>query len=316
MDPRLFLLNLTLRLTVKRKLRRLQDPLALRAMMERDAARNLRPPEGAHFVQDQLRRPGAPRKVGMIEALWASCGRPDRRKVALHFHGGAYLAGSSRTHKSLGAALSRAAGIRVVLPDYRLAPEHPFPAALEDALAAYRHLLAAGYTPDEIAMGGDSAGGGLAFALSLRLQAEDEPQPACLYGLSPWADLTGQAPSIRRNAAREVMLPAPRMAEVAAIYLAGHDAADPLASPAFGTWDRGSPPPSIILASRHEILLDDSVRLAERLREGGGDVQLELWRGVPHAWPVFHGRISQADKAVETIGAFVARHLGAEPEGR
>ncbi|MEM1299814.1 MAG: alpha/beta hydrolase [Pseudomonadota bacterium] len=310
MDPRLFLLNLLLRLTVKRKLKRLEDPLVLRALMERDASR-LVPTPDAHFVDDLMRRPGEPRKVGMIEALWASCGRPDRRKVALHLHGGAYLAGSPRTHKHLGAAIAGAAGVRVVLPHYRRAPEHPFPAALDDALAAYRHLLAAGYTPEEIAVGGDSAGGGLAFALSLKLQAEGDPQPACLYGLSPWADLTGQAPSIRRNATRDAMLPAGRMPEVAAMYLSGHDEADPLASPAFGTWT--TPPPSLLMASKREILMDDALRLAERLRDAGGDVQLELWRGVPHAWPIFRGRIAQADKAVAKVGSFIAHHLKAEP---
>lgn len=311
-DPRLLLLNLLLRFTVKRKLRQLKDPSVLRALMERDAAR-LVPTPGAHFVEDLMRRPGEPRKVGMIEALWASCGRPDRRKVAMHFHGGAYLAGSPQTHKQLGAAIAGAAGVRVVLPKYRLAPEHPFPAALDDALAAYRHLLVAGYAPEEIAIGGDSAGGGLAFALSLRLQAEGEPQPACLYGLSPWADLTGQAASIRRNSARDVMLPAGRLADVSKMYLAGADAATPMASPAFGAWECA--PPALLMASRFEILLDDAVQLAERLREGGGDVQLELWRGVPHAWPVFRGRIAQADRAIATIGAFLAKHLGAEPEG-
>ena len=159
MDPRLFLLNLFLRLTVKRKLRRLEDPLVLRELMERDSAHFV-PVPGAHFVEDLLRRPGEPRRVGMIDALWASCGRPDRRKVAMHLHGGAYLAGSPRTHRHLGAAIADAAGIRVVLPNYRLAPEHPSPAALEDAVAAYRHLLSAGYAPEEIAVGGDSAGGG------------------------------------------------------------------------------------------------------------------------------------------------------------
>ena len=307
MDPRLFLLNLLLRFTVKRKLRKLTDPALMRELMERDAARSLIPQPDAHFVADLMRRPGEPRKVGMIEALWASSGRPDRRKVALHLHGGAYLAGSCHTHKQLGAGLARASGVRVVLPNYRLAPEHPFPAALDDALAAYRHLLAAGYTPEEIAIGGDSAGGGLAFALSLRLQAEGEPQPACLYGLSPWSDLTGQAPSIRRNAARDVMLPASRMTEVAEMYLGGHDPTDPMVSPAFGTWT--SPPPALLMASRQELLLDDAVRLADRLRESGGDVQLELWSRVPHAWPIFLGRIKQADRAVQTVGAFIARHL-------
>jgi len=308
MSFRLHVLNLWLRLKVKRALTRIRTPRELRARLERDAARHFRTPEGANFLTDAIRRPGEPRGSGVIAALWASRGRPDRRKVILYLHGGAYLAGSPRTHRHLAAALAGAAGARTLLPDYRLAPEHPFPAAVEDALAAYRHLLDAGYDAREIALAGDSAGGGLVFALALRIAALGLPRPAAVVAFSPWVDLTGEAKSLRRNATRDVMLPARRLAEVADYYLAGADPRDPLASPVFGEWD--NPPPALIMASRGEILVDDATTLAEALRSAGGSVQLELWRGLPHAWPVFAGRLPEADRAIANAGAFLARHLG------
>ncbi len=312
MGLRLWLLNLTLRLTAKRQLRRLKDPAEMKALFERDAARLFVPPDGANFVEDLMRRDGPPREVGMIPALWASCGRPDRRKVILYLHGGAYLAGSPATHRHLAAALAGAAGVRAVVPDYRLAPEHPFPAAVDDALAAYRHLLAAGYTAGEIALAGDSAGGGLVAALSLKLEQEGLARPACLVMFSPWADMVGEAESLRRNAARDVILPAHRLDEVVGMYLADHDRTDPLASPVYGTWS--DPPPALITASRSEILLDDATGLAETLRRAGGDVRLELWPGLPHAWPLFTGKLAEADQTVVAAGAFIAGHLGAEAE--
>ena len=312
MGLRLHAMNLWLRLTVKRALRRMKDPSEMKAAFIRDAKRYFIVPEGANFVQDLMRRPGEPRKVGMIEALCACQGRPDRRKVILFLHGGAYLAGSPATHKHLAAALAGAAGVRAVLPDYRLAPEHPFPASVEDALAAYRHLLAAGYAPGEIALAGDSAGGGLVFALMQKLQSKALPMPACAVAFSPWADLTGTAKSLRTNALRDVMLPAERLDEVVGYYLNGHDRADPLASPALGQWN--APPPVLITASRSEILHDDAVRMAESLRASGGNVQLEIWKNLPHAWQVFTGRLAQADQSIASAGAFIARHLDAEPE--
>lgn len=309
---RLRLLNLVLRLVVKRSLAAMKTPQAMRAQFERGAAQFFRPPVGANFVPDSIRRSGvaeaeAEAEAGMIEALWASQGRPDRHRVILYLHGGAYLAGSSRTHRHLAAALGGAAGVRTLLPDYRLAPEHPFPAGLEDALACYRHLLASGYDADSIALAGDSAGGGLVFALLLKLRAEGLPDPACLVGFSPWCDLTMTRDSLTRNARRDVMLPVRRFREVAGFYLGGAPATDPLASPALGSFD--APPPAMITASKSEILRDDGTAMAERLRAGGGDVALELWKDMPHAWPIFCGRLPEADFTVEEAGRFIARHV-------
>lgn len=314
MSLRLHAVNLWMRLVVKPALARIRRPQTVRARFERDAARLFRPPEGAHFVDDLIRRPRPPREVGMIPALWASCGRPDRRKVILYFHGGAYLAGSIKTHRHLAAALAGAAGVRAIVPDYRLAPENPFPAAIEDALSSYRHLLDAGYAPSEIAVAGDSAGGGLAFGLLQALGPAGLPTPAAVVGFSPWADLTGTADSLRRNAARDVLLPVRRMEEVIGFYAGTHDRADPRLSPARATWT--DPPPALIMASRHEILVDDARNLAEALRAAGGSVHLELWRRVPHAWPILCGRLAEADRAVAHAGAFLARHLQAAPPVR
>ncbi|MEM7422810.1 MAG: alpha/beta hydrolase [Pseudomonadota bacterium] len=311
MSLRLRLLNLGLRLLVKPALRRLRDPLVFRARLERTAGRIFTPPRGAHFVVDSVRRPETTGTQGHIDTVWASVGRPDRRRLILYLHGGAYLAGSGNTHRHLAAALGKAAGARAMVPDYRLAPEHPFPAALEDAALCYRALLETGYDPMDIAVAGDSAGGGLAFCLLQKLAAENVPPPACAVAFSPWADLTGESDTLVRNAARDVMLPASRMSEVTDFIMAGHDRADPFASPVLGRWR--DPPPAMIMASRHEILLGDAVNLAEALRMGGGDVQLELWRHTPHAWPIFVGRLAEADAAVAHAGSFISRHLGIIP---
>ena len=307
MGLRLGLVNLYLRLVMKTALRRMKQPSEMRRQFERSASRFFAPPDGSHFVGTRIRRPG---QDGEIEALWASRGRPDRRKVILYLHGGAYLAGSPATHRHLGAALAGAAGVRLLLPEYRLAPEHRFPAALDDAVTVYEHLQESGYGAAQIALAGDSAGGGLVFALLLRLSAEGRPLPCCAVGFSPWVDMTGRQSSLQRNAQSDVLLPARRMPEVVAHYLGDHDPTDPLASPVFGAWR--DPPPVLLMASRSEILLDDAIALADALRRGGGDVRLDLWRGLPHAWPLFAGVLAEADAAVAHAGAFIARHLAVE----
>jgi epsilon-lactone hydrolase len=309
---RLRALNLWLRLAAKQPLKRMRDPLLLRRRLERDAARFFVTPEGADFVSETIRapNPGASAEAPAIPVTWARRGRPDPRKVILYLHGGAYIAGSVRTHRHLGAALSGAAGVRSLLPDYRLAPEHRFPAALDDAMAAYSHLLAIGFEPGAVAVAGDSAGGGLAFALVLLAARQGLPPPGCIVGFSPWVDLTAGQPSLVRNAGRDVMLPAGRIGEVVRFYLGEHDPRDPLASPLFGAWH--DPPPALIMASRSEILMDEATALAEALRRGGGDVRLELWSGLPHAWPIFTGLIREADETIAHAGAFIARHLATE----
>ena len=307
---RLRLLSLSLRLVVKTGLGWIKTPQAMRDQFERGAARMFKPPEDANFVTDAIRRNGEDggRNGTQIEALWASRGRPNRHKVILYLHGGAFLAGSIRTHRHLAAYLAGAAGVRAVLPNYRLAPEHPFPAALDDALTVYRHLLASGYEARHIALAGDSAGGGLVFSLLLKLAGAGLPQPACVVAFSPWADMTMTRGSLRRNARRDMMLPVRRFREVVGHYLQGVMTTEPLASPVYGEYD--NPPPALITASKSEVLRDDAVAMADRLREAGGDVALELWKDMPHGWPIFAGMVPEADTTVARAGRFIARHLG------
>ncbi|MFQ5565670.1 MAG: alpha/beta hydrolase [Paracoccaceae bacterium] len=306
---RLRLLSLLLRLVVKPGLSLMKTPQAMRARFERDARRMFSPPEDTNFVAGSIRRND---NGTLIEALWASRGRPDRRRVILYLHGGAYLAGSIRTHRHLAAYLAGAAGVRAVLPDYRLAPEHPFPAALDDAFTIYRHLLESGYEARNIALAGDSAGGGLVFSLLLKAAAEGLARPACVVAFSPWADLTMTRGSLRHNARRDMMLPVRRFREVVSHYLQGALTTDPLASPVYGEYH--DPPPAMITASKSEVLRDDAVAMADRLREAGGDVTLELWKDMPHAWPLFVGMVREAGDTVNRAGRFIARHLGPKPE--
>ena len=186
--------------------------------------------------------------------------------LVLWLHGGAYCLGSPRTHAAMVTALAARAGAGAVLPDYRLAPEHPFPAAVEDARAAWEGLLAEGWPPERIALGGDSAGGGLALRCSTSCSPKARRRrPACV-AFSPWADLTLCGASIRELARRDAFLPARRLPDVRDLYLAGADPRDPRASPHLGRF--AGAPPALIQASRAEILRDDAVAMAERMRAG------------------------------------------------
>jgi acetyl esterase/lipase len=195
----------------------------------------------------------------------------------------------------------------VLALDYRLAPEHPFPAALDDALAAYRWLLAEGADPRRIAVMGDSAGGGLAFSLLLRLRDQGAPLPAAAVALSAWTDLALTGASLRLNAAADPMLNAEDLPKLAACYLASADPRDPYASPLYG--DATGLPPTLIQAGSDEILHDDSTRMADRLRAAGCEVELEIWPRMPHAWHLFAPVLPEARRAIERIGAFVRGRL-------
>ncbi|GMG84189.1 alpha/beta hydrolase [Paralimibaculum aggregatum] len=295
-------LDLALRLLVKRSLARQDSPVALRANFERSAGRLFRLPKGTATAPLALAAGGR-----AVPALRVAAAGVSEARVLLYLHGGAYLAGSPCTHAHLAAHLGARAGAVAVLPDYRLAPEHPFPAAPEDALTAYRALLEAGTPAARIAVAGDSAGGGLAAALLLAAGRAGLPQPAALVAFSPWADMTMRGASLAENARTDAMLPAHRMAEVVAMILQGADPADPLASPALAAFE--APPPAWISASRREIVRDDATALAERLRAAGGAVTLRIEPEAPHAWPAFVGLLAAADRTVAEAGGFLAERL-------
>lgn len=301
MSRRLAALDLFLRLVAKPRFARVREPAVARAEFARLARLAFRAPP--YLVR-------LPATVG-VPGLWLWSGPVRAEAAILYFHGGGYIAGSPDTHAALAGRLSRLSGLRAFAPDYRLAPEHPFPAAFEDAVTAWEGLLARGYAPGRIALAGDSAGGGLALALLAELCRRGTP-PAAATLFSPFCDLTGSAPSIRANAGADAMLPAERFAELADLFLAGAAPEDPRASPLFA--DFPAPPPVLIQASDVEILQDDAVRAAERLRQAGGAVTLSICRGAPHAWQIFDGWVPEARAALAEAAAFLRDRLSPVPE--
>lgn len=300
-SPRLAALNLFLRLAVRPRLAVAQDLPAMRRSFEREAQFFLDPP-GADYQEQTLQTGDGP--LRLIRATAGEASGP----ALLYLHGGGFVTGSSRTHRHLAAWLAGGIGGEAFVPDYRLAPEHPFPAALRDAVAVYRHMLQRGAPPGAIGLAGDSAGGGLVFSLLLRLAELGLPAPGAVVTFSPWADLTGGSESLRRNARNDVLLPPQRFADTVSFYLGGQPADDPLASPVLGRFR--APPPALIFASTCELLTDDAVAIASALRRGGGRAELHLWPDLPHAWPIFAGRLPDADRAVDMASAFLRRRLG------
>ena len=245
--------------------------------------------------------------AGPIPLEWVSSGIADRRRIIIYLHGGAYLMGSPQSHRSITRYLAKNTDFRVMVPDYRLAPESPAPAAVEDALSAYTHLLKQGYLPEEIAFSGESAGGGLCFALLLLALQKGFPAPGCVVAFSPWVDLTHSGESVVANAVCDVMLPAERIDEVAAFYIGKGNAADPLISPLSG--DFSDPPPTLITASKTEILRDDAIRLAQKLRDAGGEVQLHLTENTPHAVEFFAPILPEARASLDRACSFIRANL-------
>ena len=231
--------------------------------------------------------------------------------VILYFHGGGYVMGSPSTHAALAFRLTSDTGLPTCLPMYRLAPEHPFPSAFEDALLAWNALRAQGHSAENIVLGGDSAGGGLALALLTHLCSQGEPKPACCFVFSPFVDLSCSGASITENAGHELLLPEHRLEEICAEVLAGADPSDPRISPLFGNFQ--STPPVLIQVARTEVLRDDSCRMATRLRDQGADVTLQLWGDVPHVWQLFHVWLPEARTALQAAASFITRHTRSQP---
>jgi acetyl esterase/lipase len=255
-----------------------------------------RPPAGVETVATHLG--GVP--ASLVTAPQSAPGRH-----ILFLHGGAYIAGSALIYRHITWRFAMAAGACLASIDYRLAPEHPFPAALDDAVAAWRALLAGGADPRRCAVMGDSAGGGLALALALKLRDRGEPLPAAIVALSPWTDLAITGQSCRRNAAFDPVLKSDDLKMLAAQYLGRADPRDPYVSPLYG--DPRGLPPTLFQVGSDEILRDDSERMAQRMREAGRDVTLEIWPRMPHVWHGFAPVLPEARRAILRIGEFVRR---------
>lgn len=238
---------------------------------------------------------------------------PDATKggTLLYIHGGGYVVGSARTGASLADGLAGRAGLRAISIDYRLAPEAPHPAAVEDGLAAYRGLLGEGVEPDRLVLAGDSAGGGLTIATLLAARSAGLPQPAAAVLFSPWTDLTLSGGTIETKVDADPLFDRAALAWFAGRYLGDADPTDPLVSPAFA--DLAGLPPLLIQVGSREVLLDDSVRLAARAAEADVDVTLEVGAELPHVFQNQAGSLEEADAALDRASRFLSERLTREP---
>lgn len=269
-------------------------PIALQRTLTRQAYRSSVPPRGCQFEDTSL---------GGVPTLATRYRKNDKRAV-LYFHGGAYIIGSPQTHKGLTGHLSKWSGATVYTPDYRLAPEHPYPAALDDALSAYQALLSQGYEPEHIAIAGDSAGGGLALALAMRLRDEQRPLPSSLTLFSPWTDLSQSELS---DPASEAVIPQPWIEKAAKLYRGNEPVTSAYVSPIFG--DLNGLPPLLIQVGSDEILLNDSERLANKARSQGVRVTLEIYNSLWHVFQVHAGQLARATDAVQTAGQHIRSNM-------
>lgn len=248
----------------------------------------------------------SPTSVGGVPCEWletaVDTANAGAQNVLLYLHGGGYFGCSAETHRPITAFYARN-GFRVFAPDYRLAPENKFPAALDDAVAVYRALLAESASAHQISVGGDSAGGGLAISMMLALREANLPLPAAVALFSPWTDLAATGDSIRTNAKRCAMFHGADIAPSARYYLGDVDPKTPLASPLYA--DLRGLPPMLIHVGEDEVLRDDSTRLAERARAVGVRVELKVWSVVPHAWQLAPHRVPEAAQSLREAAAFL-----------
>jgi acetyl esterase/lipase len=288
------LLNPYLRLTEKPLLLK-ASPDKMRRSLELKSKLLFHPTRGTRYGQYVLRD-----GEKTLQAVTIKAAQP-QGPVVLYFHGGGYVFGSPHTHKAMLARLSRLTGLRVVLPFYRLAPEHPHPAPCEDGLAAYRAVMD---HPGGVVLGGDSAGGGLALAVLGEITRLGLPQPLGTFAFAPLTDLSFSAPSILGNDATDVILPGTRTGEFAELFLQGADPADSRCSPQHANF-QGAGPVWITVADT-EILLDDSTRMADVLRAQGVEVDLIVEHNLPHVWPIFHNILPEARQTLQALANWVA----------
>jgi acetyl esterase/lipase len=248
-----------------------------------------------------------PVDAGGVSAEWLSGPSCANNSVILYLHGGCYATGSVETHRDLMTRLSIEASIRVLGLNYRLAPMHPFPAAVEDAAAAYRWLLRCGFEPARIAIAGDSAGAGLALAATITMREQGLPLAGAIVCLSPWVDLAVTGASMESKASEDPIVSREMLLGWGKLYLGDHDLRTPLASPLYADLDQL--PALLIQVGSAEVLLDDSIRLAQRASAAGVNTTLEVWPDMIHVWQSFAAILPEARQAIERIGKFVRTHL-------
>ena len=246
--------------------------------------------------------------AGGISAEWVSGAAPSGGGVVLYLHGGCYGMGSVESHRELMTRIAIAASMRAIGINYRLAPANPFPAAVEDASAAYRWLLEEGIEAHRIVIAGDSAGAGLAIAATIKMRDEGVALPAALVCISPWVDLAVMGESMESKAAEDPIVSRAMLSEWAKLYLGKNDARTPLASPLYAEL-RGLPPMMIQVGSA-EVLLDDAKGLAERASAAGVETRLEVWPEMIHVWHSFAAVMAEGREAIEGIGRFVRERVG------
>lgn len=283
-------LNHWLRLTERPQLAR-GTPAKMRRNLETKARLFFHPPFRSRI---------APTETGGVPGLSVAGPAAQGAARILYLHGGGYVFGSARTHSAMLAHLSKRCGLPAILPDYRLAPDHPFPAAVDDALAAYRALS---QQPGGVLIGGDSAGGGLALVLLAEILRLSLPKPLGVFAFSPLTDLTFSGDSFAANAARDAVLPAERAGEMAQMYLSGADPEDPRVSPLYADFTDACP--VWLTAGDTEILLDDTTRMAAKLKQQGVAVTEIIEHDLPHVWPFFHGYIPQAGATLDDLAAWI-----------
>lgn len=243
--------------------------------------------------------------AGGIPSEWVVAPNAHAERVILYTHGGCYISGSPATVRECCARLSRAAEARVLNIDYRLAPEHPFPAALDDTLTAYRWLLESGYQPGNIVISGESAGGGLTIAALMKIRDEGIAPPAAGVPVSPWIDMTLGGETLKRNLGRDIASTTP-LAIGAELYVGKSDPRHPHASPLFG--DLANLPPMLIQVGGGEVLLDDAIAIAHKARLAGNDLTFEVWPDMFHVWHWFASVLDEGRSAIESIGRYVKAH--------
>jgi epsilon-lactone hydrolase len=238
-----------------------------------------------------------------VDAEWIAAPGAAADRIVLYLHGGGYVLGSVKTHRDLIGRISRAAQARVLALNYRLGPEHPFPAAIDDALAGYRYLIENGSNPAKIVVAGDSAGGGLTIAALVAIRDARLPMPAAGVCLSPWVDLEAKGESMTTRAQADPVVQREGLIGMAQAYLGGKDPRAPLASPLHA--DLKGLPPLLIQVGDAETLLDDSTRVAEKARASGVQVKLEVWPEMIHVWQLFASFLPEGQQAVDGIGKYV-----------